>query len=77
MGDGFPTMEQNKLGNSSGNFAILTAIRRGSSCRATLLPLAEASSPPLTLGFWCDARHSVIAIQKFKKGWGRRGNTYE
>jgi hypothetical protein len=30
MDDAFATMEQNKLCNSSGNFAILTAIRRAS-----------------------------------------------
>jgi hypothetical protein len=30
MNDAFATMEQNKLCNSSGNFAILTAIRRAS-----------------------------------------------
>jgi hypothetical protein len=60
MDDAFATVEQNKLRNSSGNFAITDRdpprlILADQLC----LPLAEASSPPLPLGFWCDARHSA------------------
>ena len=54
--------------------AILSAIRL--FCWPILLPLAEASSPPLTLGFWCDARHSVKPSKNLKK-LGSRGNSYE
>jgi hypothetical protein len=53
------TKEQNELRDSSGNFTILTAIHRASFLLSNFAGLSEVSSPPLTLGFWCDERHSV------------------